>query len=49
MDRFFIGCCVGSLVGIVFCTVQEKIQERDIGRAVQKEMEQLKAMRNDER
>jgi len=44
---FLIGCCAGSVFGIIFCSVQDIMGERDI-RSVQKEMEQLKSMRNDE-
>ncbi len=46
---FLIGCCVGSLFGIVFCSLQEKKSERERNREIElslrKEMEQLKAMK----
>ncbi|WP_180233533.1 hypothetical protein [Bacillus cereus] len=45
---FIIGFCSGSLFGIMFCVVSEKMQERDIDRSVRKEMEQLKSARNHE-
>lgn len=44
---FLIGCCVGSVFGIIFCSVQDIMGKRDI-RLAQEEMEQLKSMRNDE-
>ncbi|MDA1861187.1 hypothetical protein PDK22_26225 [Bacillus cereus group sp. BY122LC] len=47
---FLIGCCVGSLFGIVFCSWLEKRREREINFEVElslrKEMEQLKAMKD---
>lgn len=46
---FLIGCCVGSLLGIVFCSWLEKRSERERNREIElslrKEMEQLKAMK----
>lgn len=45
---FLIGCCAGSVFGIIFCSVQDALGKRDISLA-QKEMEKLKSMRNDER
>ncbi|MEC2958244.1 MULTISPECIES: hypothetical protein [Bacillus cereus group] len=48
---FLIGCCVGSLLGIVFCSVLENKKERernrDIEISLQKEIEQLKAIRDE--
>jgi len=45
---FFIGSCVGSLSGIIFCSWLEKRSKRerdlDIDRSVRKEMEQFRAM-----
>ncbi|MGM2815353.1 hypothetical protein ACS2Q8_25825 [Bacillus cereus group sp. Bce007] len=47
---FLIGCCVGALLGIVFCSWLEKRSERERNREIelslQKEMEQLKAIRD---
>ncbi|WP_242145566.1 MULTISPECIES: hypothetical protein [unclassified Bacillus cereus group] len=37
---FIIGCCAGAVFGIGLCAVQEKMQERGIDRAVQKEIEE---------
>ncbi|MGH0601157.1 hypothetical protein [Bacillus mycoides] len=48
---FLIGCCAGSLLGIVFCSVLEKKIERERNREIEislrKEMEQLKAIRDE--
>ncbi|HDR7931618.1 MULTISPECIES: hypothetical protein [Bacillus cereus group] len=48
---FLIGCCVGSLSGIIFCSWLEKRSERERNREIEislrKEMEQLKALRKD--
>ncbi|WP_170953448.1 hypothetical protein [Bacillus cereus] len=48
---FLIGCCVGSLLGIVFCSWLEKRSERERNREIElslrKEMEQLKAIRDE--
>ncbi|MDY8162700.1 hypothetical protein [Bacillus thuringiensis] len=44
---FILGCCVGSVLGIIFCSVQEVRGKLDIDRSVRKEMEQLKAMKKD--
>ncbi|MGE7891264.1 hypothetical protein ACQKN7_28610 [Bacillus cereus] len=48
---FLIGCCVGSLIGIIFCSWLEKRSERERKREIElslrKEMEQLKAMKDE--
>ncbi|MGY4559455.1 hypothetical protein CN275_00300 [Bacillus anthracis] len=33
---FLIGCCAGSLLGIVFCSWLEKRQEREVNREIDK-------------
>lgn len=49
---FLIACCVGSLLGIAFCSWLGKRSERErnleIELSLQKEMEQLKAMKGKE-
>lgn len=48
---FLIGCCVGSLLGIAFCSLQEKKRERERNREIeislQKEIEQLRSLRDE--
>ncbi|AQQ66180.1 MULTISPECIES: hypothetical protein [Bacillus cereus group] len=48
---FLIGFCVGSLFGIIFCSLQEKKRERKRNREIEislrKEMEQLKTMKEE--
>lgn len=47
---FFIGCCAGSLFGIVFCSWLKKRCQREINREIEislrKEMAQLRAMKD---
>ncbi|MCS3600129.1 hypothetical protein [Bacillus sp. JUb91] len=44
---FIIGCCVGAVLGIIFCSVQEVREKIDIDKSVRKEIEQFKAMKED--
>lgn len=44
---FILGCCVGSVLGIIFCSVQEVREKLEIDRSVRKEMKQLKAMKDE--
>ncbi|WP_197324319.1 hypothetical protein [Bacillus cereus] len=48
---FLIGCCVGTLLGIVFYSwlenKREKKRNRDIEISLQKEIEQLRSLRDE--